>query len=73
MNFDSISCGTCYEDAFPESLTADKDVILTVSLPVGDFKFIESLEDFLLIDNNLNTGGRVENVYLVKRIFYLER
>ncbi|EAV7116476.1 hypothetical protein FCH95_12875, partial [Salmonella enterica] len=69
LNFDSISCGTCYEDAFPESLTADKDVILTVSLPVGDFKFIESLEDFLLIDNNLNTGGRVENVYLVKEDF----
>ncbi|EBS5848617.1 hypothetical protein ABL07_000349 [Salmonella enterica subsp. enterica serovar Chailey] len=67
--FDSISCGTCYEDTFPESMTADKDIILTVSVPIGDFKFIESLEDFLLIDNNLNTGGCVENVYLVKEDF----
>ncbi|EGG9225200.1 TPA: hypothetical protein MNC23_003584 [Citrobacter freundii] len=69
LSFDSCSCGTLYEDAFPENLTASTDITLTVSLPAGDFRFIESLEDFLLIDNNLNTGGIVENVYLVKEDF----
>ncbi|WP_439056131.1 hypothetical protein ACSJLZ_003247 [Serratia bockelmannii] len=69
LSFDSNSCGTLYEDSFPKLLTATTDVILTVSLPAGNFRFIESLEDFLLIDNNLNTGGRVENVYLIKEDF----
>ncbi|HAE6089866.1 TPA_asm: hypothetical protein G4I84_000937, partial [Salmonella enterica subsp. enterica serovar Paratyphi A] len=49
LSFDSCSCGTLYEDAFPENLTASTDITLTVSLPAGDFRFIESLEDFLLI------------------------
>ncbi|EAB9447313.1 hypothetical protein CSU32_24155 [Salmonella enterica subsp. diarizonae] len=69
LSFGSSSCGTCYEDSFPEYLTATTDTILTVSLPAGNFRFIESLKDFLLIDNNLNTGGRVENVYLIKEDF----
>ena len=66
LSFNSDSYGTYYEDSFPEDLTATIDIILIVSLPAGDFRFIESLEDFLLIDNNLNTGVCVENVYLIK-------
>lgn len=69
LSFDSSSCGTSYEDSFPEALTTTTDIILTVSLPAGRFRFIEALEDFLLIDNNLNTGAPVENTYLIKEDF----
>ncbi|WP_150318069.1 hypothetical protein [Enterobacter hormaechei] len=69
LSFDSGSYGTCYEDSLPEELTATTDIHLTVSLPAGNFRFIESLENFLLIDNNLNTGKQVENVYLIKEDF----
>lgn len=69
LSLGSSSYGTCYEDSLPEVITATTDINLTVSLPAGNFRFIESLENFLLIDNNLNTGKRVENVYLIKEDF----
>ncbi|AYH27045.1 hypothetical protein C5E20_07815 [Pectobacterium parmentieri] len=69
LSVGSRSYGTCYEDSFPEYLTETTDIILSVSLPAGNFRFIDSLEEFLLIDNNLNTGGSIENVYLIKEDF----
>ncbi|MDN4127901.1 hypothetical protein [Pantoea ananatis] len=69
VSFGSETYGTLYEDEFPKKLSENTKVILSVLLPANDYKFIESLEIFLLIDNKLNTGEEVENVYLIKEDF----
>lgn len=69
VSFNSENFGTNYDDEFPQNLTGETEAIFTVFLPSGDYKFIESLESFLLIDNKLNTGEKVENVYLIKEDF----
>lgn len=66
LSYDNGSYGTYFGDPFPENLTASSEITLTASLPAGDFRFIDSLEVFLLSDNNLNAGRSEENVYLIK-------
>ncbi len=65
ISFDGLSVGTYFGDSFPTNIDNNKEVILKVSLPGGDFQFVDSLDVFLSFDNKLNMGLDVENVYLV--------
>lgn len=69
LTFDGNNYDTQVDTLFPEKLTEQTDVVLIVSLPAGDCQFVTSLNEFLGFDNNLNTGGIVENVYLVAEDF----
>ncbi|MFA1240685.1 hypothetical protein ACCC84_20465 [Serratia odorifera] len=64
--FSDSNAGTYFSDIFPINIDHDTDVTLKVSLPGGDFQFVDSLDVFLSFDNKLNMGLDVENVYLVQ-------
>lgn len=66
ISFDGLSIGTYFGDNFPININNNKEVTLRVSLPSGDFQFVDSLDSFLSFDNKLNMGLNVENVYLVQ-------
>lgn len=66
ISFDGSSVGTYFGDSFPSNVDNNKEVKLKVSLPGGDFQFVDSLDVFLAFDNKLNMGLDVENVYLVQ-------
>ncbi|BEM58822.1 hypothetical protein SME22J_26830 [Serratia marcescens] len=66
ISFDGSSAGTYFGDIFPTNIDANKEIKLKVSLPGGDFQFVDSLDVFLSFDNKLNMGLDVENVYLVQ-------
>lgn len=66
ISFDGSSVGTYFGDSFPSNVDNNKEVTLKVSLPGGDFQFVDSLDVFLAFDNKLNMGLDVENVYLVQ-------
>lgn len=57
-----------HSDDFPPLSESDA-IYLKVSLPQGDFQFVPSLKDFLALDNKLNIGEQVENVYLIEEDF----
>jgi hypothetical protein len=66
ISFNGSSVGTYFGDSFPINVDNNKEVTLKVSLPGGDFQFVDSLDVFLAFDNKLNMGLDVENVYLVQ-------
>lgn len=66
ISFDGSSFGTYFGDSFPINVDNNKEITLKVSLPGGDFQFVDSLDVFLAFDNKLNMGLDVENVYLVQ-------
>ncbi|WP_312077877.1 hypothetical protein [Leclercia sp.] len=66
MSCNGSSVGTYFGDSFPTNIDNNKEITLKVSLPGGDFQFVDSLDVFLSFDNKLNMGLDVENVYLVQ-------
>lgn len=70
ISFDDSSAGTYFGDNFPINIDHDKEITLKVSLPGGDFQFVDSLDVFLSFDNKLNMGLDVDNVYLVQEDYF---